>query len=470
MSGLGLSGFLGHTGGSGGKAGWLRKWVDGKKLSDCDIWLAAKGSFHPVYKVGFIFEDLSEDDKGRVTKKLKFPKFVSPEPEIVLESQYFRLEKKNLSTPLERPPTECPFLLLREWLLLHRTDLSPDAVIFEWTDRTSDGVKTIQWRKGHLTHETPKEDRNWRANISPKLGYIVNVVDDQNRGDGIVLTEIGKGLADATRAVIKREMESLGADEGNPLVNPYAIRWKHRPDETPQKKYDALRLSRVTYDEDVFKVINADPPDIEPYVNPRDDDAVNARAYMQQHSKIDLPLDQLFSSNVEDRAALAQLPTTTRRTAPPADEPPADERPASTGGGARPPAGDPPPADGPPSTDGVRSRRRRKKKEEPPPQPKEEPIPCDDCGIAMSPTATSCPSPKCDAEYDVDPEPAPAAGAAPATDGGARPPADAAPPAESPSSTSTSSEGTCALCDSGPVVNGVCKACGMDQGDDDVPF
>jgi hypothetical protein len=451
MSGLGLAGFLGHTGGSGGKAGWLRRWVDSKRPSSCDVWLAAKGSFHPIYKVGFMFEDLTEDDNGRVERKLKFPKFVSPEPEIVLEHQYFRLEKKNMKTPLERPPTECPFLLLREWLLLHRTDLPPDAVIFEWIDRTTDGVKTIQWRKGDLTLETPKDKRNWRASLSPKLGYMISVVDNENRGDGIVLTEIGKGLADATRAVIRREIENLGADEGNPLKNPYAIRWKYRPDETPMKKYDALRLSRVEYDEDVYKLINADPPDIDPYVNPRDDDPVNIRAYMQAHAKIDLPLDQLFSDDVDVRAALAQLPTTARRAAPPAKD-----RSTPAGGGARPPADAPP-------TDGVR-RRRKKKKEEPPPPPAEETIPCDDCKVAMSPTASECPNPKCDAEYDVDPEPAPSAGArAPERE---EAPAAAAPP----SSAGTDSEGTCALCDSGPVVNGICKACGMDQGDDDVPF
>ena len=98
-------------------------------------------------------------------------------------------------------------------------------------------------------------------------------------------------------------------------------------------------------------------------------------------------------------------------------------------------------------------------------------IPCDGpeggsaCDEMLAPTQDKCP--KCGTEYDVDDAPLSEPERA-----AAAPPPESEPErtAAAPPSTGADAEGKCVLCDSGPVINGTCQACGMDQSDDQIPF
>lgn len=456
---MGLAGFLSHgDSGGGGKAGWLRKWTDQKKDTDVDVWLSTKADFFPVWKVLFINEDTVEED-GKVKKILRFPKFVSPEPEAVLKSQFFRRERKDMGTQLEMPPTEDPFLILREWLLLN-SRLPDDAVVFKWIDRSDpDAPRTIAWRCGDLSLSVDKDKRNWRASISPKLSYLLTVVEHGKLGDGLVLTEENKLLCDKLKKTIQKEIESLGHDAGNPLITPYAFRWKSKPSERKvDEKYDVMRFSRAELTDEIFEIINSEPPDASQYATPRDGDLDKIRAYMEAAAQVEIPFDALFSEDPNERARLAL--ENGGRHGPPAGRPAAQTRTSAPAQGQgrtqKEKAAEPEPE---PAQAGT--GRRRVKKEPPPPQT----IPCDECGAPMLPTDTVCK--KCGAEYEVDP-----AAQAPSTQTQKREESAGIPKersAEDPKPKPTGGGTECFLCKSNQVKDGVCQGCGSYQ-DDDIPF
>lgn len=460
-SGLGLAGFLGH-GNRGDAGGWLHN--DWKKRGHVDTWLHTQADIYPCWQHRFIFEEVTEEDDGKVVRKLRYPRFLSPEPEIVLSGQYFRQKKKDLTTPLEKVPTEDVFLLLREWLLLHRTDLSENTVIFEWWDH--DAREKVQWLKGQLTGEMERGKRTRGHTLNAAMEYLFTIADNDDLTTGVMLARATKSLGDAIKKVIGDERKSKGDDEGNPLHSPYCIRWEYNAAaKRAQDYYAALRYDRVEYNNAVFQVITGtDFPDGSQHASPRDGDLVKIRAYFEAAAKIKLPLDALFSDDIDVRTSLALRPT----SAPP-------RRAQSSGGGGS-NGVKPPPRSGARTSapsqapSGSRSRRRvaapaPAPAPEPAPEPEEELLPCDNCGKDMPATATKCDN--CGQVYQFDdqaPDASPPAPDASASQPQPEPQADSR-PASQPDPGAVS----CVMCNGGPVVDGTCKGCGMDQGDD-IPF
>lgn len=539
MSGIGLGGFLDQSADDGkgsGSSGFLSGWKEKKEIV---IWLHT--AVQPVTLWGHQFieeaevKERTEDGKetGKTKRVLRFPRFPSPDPKEVHARQYFR-EKGISYEPMQTPPIRDPFLLLREWLHLQGkgAKLPLDQVVFEWTDHKNRG-QLIQWRLGELSKLVKTGQSNFNHTLDSKYEGLFAVVDNDNLDGGVFVAREGKLLTELMREVIKEQVDSKGLDEGDPTKSPYAFKWKFEKDaKSPMDTYKCYRFDRAPYNDAVFAAITSeDVPDLVKHATFQEDDLVKVRAAFEAAAQIQLPLDQIFSTDQDVRASVLdprRMPTFVTGTAtsdggaqqsapktaaaPPAK--PGAAKPASAGGpkppgaGPKPPGASAPkaaakpaaaPADAPassaeePKTGG---RRRKKAAEEAPPAPPPEPerTKCDDCDYMLLPTDAVCP--KCGAEYEIEaddtapaptPAPAPApkqAAAAPSKPGGPKPPSGGGPkppgaakasppPADEPADRSDADDSDlpspdeCFACGSKNIVNGKCEDCGIPQSEDD---
>lgn len=436
MGGLGLDAFLGH-GEGGGRRKFLGKWKDDGSIV---VWLSTRADIayaswsHPfMYRDTFTKKEDGQEE-GEEVEILRFTRFVSPDPEPIHLSQYFRHD----DGVMKLPPRLDPFLRLREWLR-HECQEPDDAIVFEW-ENPKNGER-IQWRKGHLAGTVKRGKATFGASLDTKLEYLFVVIDAEKPGEGPQITRETRSLGDAMKAVIKAEIESNG-DEGNPILHPYAFKWKFNKDADPAKMYSAARFNQAKLTAAVREAITTDEfPDPSQDTKPRPGDKAKIRAAMEEAAQIDLPWDHIFVPQWKD-----EDPTDFNFGANAKGD--AEEKPAER---RRTPEVETKKADTSSSAGG---RVRRKKKDEPPPPPKEETIPCDDCGFEMAASATKCP--KCGAEYEVEEQP----DAAPSK-------AAAAPPKTKPSG--DADRGKCWSCGSTNIQGGNCVDCGLDI-TDDIPF
>lgn len=438
MSGIGLSGFLGHNPeseklGGGGRENWLPSWKDKGEIV---VWLHTLAPIVPSFSHPFMEEGEAEDrETGKIKRFLRFPKFVSPDPERVHVNQYFRdRESGVLKIVLEPPPPSGrgvvsiadPFLLLREWLRWEgsRERIPLDQTVFEWTDYKNRNAQ-IQWRLGTLSG-LEERGNDWQQSLDTRQEYLFVVVPDA-KPERPLLTRESKLLGDCVRQVIKNEIESKGDEAGDPTQNPYALKWRYDEKErVPMKKYSALRFDRAEYRDEIYELITAEGfPDPREHAKFVRDDMVKMRAAMQAAAQVELPLDLIFSSDpdVRRQVLLGTYPGADggrrvsssgsgdagggeprgRREETAGARPPSKPGAPRPAGGARAPRSEAEAESAPRAAPG--GRRRMKAPAEPPPKaaPKEETIPCDSCGEPMGPRDPRCP--KCGAEYEVDGEP-----------------------------------------------------------------
>lgn len=494
MSGMGIGDFLNNdpSGGSG-RRGQFFTWKD---KGSAVVWLHATAPIYFAWQHQFLMEDEVEDkdNNGAMKQILRFPRFISPDDPDICRKQFFR-DKRNKSDLLESPPDRDPFLLLREWLRIQINTgaLSPEAPVFEWWDPKN--REQIVWKAGRISGLQESTKNTWNHSLDAKLQYTFAVVDNADLAAGVQISQESRAIGDAMRKIIAQQCDALGAEAGNPQINPYAFKWTFNDKAKIADMYGAYRFDKAVYTDDVYNAINGEAPDVERLVNPQDGDLAKIQAAFQSAMRLELPLSLIFSEVKGDREAVLRGATTggSAPVNPPSQgQGRAPTVPAGTGGvnrpgaqapqGAapRPAAGKPPgqSAGAPPAATsaapaGVQSRR---KKVEAPPKPivpvvpEPERIKCDDCDFMMLATDSKCGG--CGAEYAVEESEA-TQPIAPTQVSGVRPPSGARPPAAA--SGGEPAHGTCFSCGSASVnrTTGVCGNCRMkdpDIADDDIPF
>lgn len=459
MSGLGLADFLNHNKDRGG-AKWLRNWKDDGKIV---VWIHTRAPISPVWSHPFIMNGTFKDKDTREERAcLRFPRFVSPDAEIVHQEQHFRFrdQDKGPNGHLRTPPVVDPFLILREWLRLEAGHIALDAPVFKWENpnpkRGEDPIRI--WTRGQLARLVDKTHSTYSHTLDTKLEYLFVVVDNSAPGDGAQIVRVPKSLGDAMKTGIGQNMESDG-DDGNPMINPYGFKWTFNPKaSSPMDYYKAFRFNAAPLTPEIREAITSDEyPDSSSQTTPRAGDKARLRAAMEDAAQIELPWDRLFVDAWVDEEAEGGSGTSFDFGANKAK----DEAPASSSSSsetATPPAGV-----------GPKTRRRKKKAAPPPPPPEPERMKCDDCPAMLLPTDVKCP--QCGAEYDFEGDEA-----------------EAATPPPSPSGASGSSTGSTGTSDTTPtstpnpasetdkcwscggkVEGDRCASCGLDV-TDDLPF
>jgi hypothetical protein len=388
MSGLGLSGFLTHNQDTARK--FLHDWQ--RTTGETVVWLYTQSNVawvswnHPFIEYGTF-----KDDNGEEHDCLKYPRFVSPDPEIVHENQYFNDSKTQR---MQVPPMKDPFLLLREWLK-HHCDYPLETVIFRWENpRPKPGdMPIVEWTRGHLSRLVKRGKSTYNHSLDTKLNYHFVVVDNERPVDGLQMVRVTKLLGSCMQKEIKQQIDSRG-DFGNPLIHPYAFKWKYNEgSKSPMDSYSAYRFDGVELTDEIKEIITSEilpkSCDPSPDCRPRSGDKMRIRAAMEAAAQVDLPWDLFFVPQwVDDDPGSfnygnnkAQESLNEERVSTPSISSQTSSEHVSTP-----------------------KARRRKKVVESAPKPEVEiemvpSLPCDDCGKSIPINATRC---ECGAEYEVD--------------------------------------------------------------------
>ena len=476
MAGLGIADFLRHTSDENRGGG---KFLDWKKDGKVDLWLHCRAPIVGSWSHQFIFADTVVDRETKKPKDiLRWPRYVSPDPEPVHREQYFREDGPN--SALRTRPDRDPFLLLREWLRF-ADDLALDQTIFEWFDPKE--RKQIEWNRGEISGLVKRGQQNYGHSLDTKLEYlfVVLVVGE----DQLIVARESKLLGQRVGEVIRQQQDALGEEAGDPTRTPYAFRWESlgKKAKSPMDTYKAFRLPKVECDDETLAVIDSEEyPDTAQYAAPGEDDLVKVRAAFEAAARVDLPLDAIFSEDPEERAALTRPRGSARGArssgarpgsgasaarpgagqARPAGRPsgsaatgraPAGRQGAPAGQAQRPaPQGEARPSGAAAKPAGAAVPAGRRKVEKP--APVEEMIGCDDCGELLAVTATVCP--KCGATYANDDAP-------PVIDQGGERDGDEPSTADGPDDLPEALK--CWSC-SGEIREGICANCGIEQSDD----
>jgi len=318
MPGMDLNAFLGHSSTVSTRGKYLNKWKKNNP-PQVDVWLHTKALIQSLWQHGIprLFE---KEDKatGEKTIEVWSGSWVCWEDEEVLQKQYLRDRDTGARA---YPPCICPVCKLIEYVrdAVESGELSWTAPLFRFAG--SDPSKTLIIHAGGLYNafgrsdltEKDKEELKqariyrkdaWRENAMAKLSYVFSVVDNANPQEGPQIAIETSLLGDKVKEVINAAMMEA-EDEGNPLVNPYAIRWIYRPDEQQfNKKYNAVKMGKHPLTAEIRCVIfDTDPPDLSKIVARRDPNVLLAQlqaAHKPYAKKHELPLDDLFADAIEE--------------------------------------------------------------------------------------------------------------------------------------------------------------------------
>jgi len=390
--------FLSHRGSDSSGVNRLGNW---KKEGSIDLWLHKERVPQPLWKHSFHRIEARENkETKRISKEVWSFDFVCHESESVLKRQ-FRYEDDDITR--EVPPEVCPFCKAIHWVRTQvkkgKLDWKAPIFRFEGSDKEKNVViHAGGWWNAYKEVERDTEEYDelseagiyiknaWRENGIAKLNYVFTVLDNANIDEGLkVSTEPGL-LGDKVKAVIRKAMEELGDEEGNPFVEPYCFRWKFNEKAQINEKYDALKLGRVSLTEKIESIISGKAPSIDQVTRKGDVDKL--RALFEKHALIEMPLDDFFENAKNEEGGDAE------------EE---EEKPKrrSTRSSERSEEEEEKPARRKKVEEEEEKPARRKKVEEEPPK-KEKMIDCDDCGAPMKATDRKCK--KCGAEYEIDEE------------------------------------------------------------------
>ena len=274
---MSLEDFLGHKSSSGGGGGYAENWKK-RKPPIFDSFLHTRSPIASVWQHAQPTVVEFEDKQTKEKKQVIFGRqFVCWEEESLLQEQW----KRDRDTGRRiKPPTICPDCLLNEWVYeqIAAGELDWCRVMFRYEARDSTEPAIIHAggminaygrRKPPLSDKEMKQLKDariyikdaWKENQLSKLSYVVAVADADHPENGVLPYIIANGLGDSIKEVIHKEIMSA-EDEGNPLKNPYCIRWFHYPDKpNPSEKYDAAKMGKIKATDAIRKlIVDDDPP------------------------------------------------------------------------------------------------------------------------------------------------------------------------------------------------------------------
>jgi hypothetical protein len=377
--------FLGHnpTSRSGGflsgwkKDGAITVFLHMKKLPVA-VWR------HPLPTIVAV----EDKDTRKTTKRVFTKEYTCHEHEETLSKQYFRDDDGDR----EYTPKKCGLCKLTDWFyhqcLLHeRTKDEKKPKGISWTTPVfrfegDDDEETTTLRAGglcglfgqkDLTPEQKAElkaarvnlKEDWNQNIHAKMKYAMSVVNVDAPDEGVQIALESKALGDAVKAEIKKAIKSLGREEGNPTITPWALEWEYDKNEQFSKMYAATRIEKVVCTPKIKKLISGSPPDLSGITTPFNQKTV--RSMLERACLLDegvIPWDDLFPDEDEEEEE-------------PEDSDDDDD-------------------------DGEEEEKPAAKKSKKESEPKEEEFECDECGKPSPASAKKCPH--CGMKFDTEGE------------------------------------------------------------------
>jgi hypothetical protein len=328
--------FLSHRSSDASGGAYLRGWKKNKRVN---TWLHRKKPIIAVWRHGGIPRMVTRTDKDTDEQIVEVwgGEWVCHEDETVLRKQW----RRKPDGTREVAPRRCPLCLMNEYVY---NAIEDSSGAIDWTtplfkfegDDPSKSVTIhagglLNLFSGELADDEKKQLRKaginqreaWKENAMAKLNYLFCVVDHDNPDNGVQKAIEAGLLGEKVRDVIADARESLGREEGDPFVTPYAIQWEHRPDEKDFKnKYHARRMERLQLTKAIDALISGDPPDTSRDTQPFS--PAKMRTFLEEHALVKLPWDEFFghvadAQDEEDapKAAAKAPPKASPKKAPP---------------------------------------------------------------------------------------------------------------------------------------------------------
>ena len=239
-----------------------------------------------------------------------------------------RIAAAKRSEAFDEARATCPLCLLLSELrkMIDRGELLPDQRIFEFVG--DDGVEVVTaagalgFNWDELTEEQLKslnkaginQANGWMQDARPKQQFVFALVDNEAVADGVQITTETKLVGEKLKDVIHDEMVRNSPDgqfhvrqtAGNPLAEPYCIRFEHYPRAQQfNKKYHVMSLPKVPLTDEIRKlIVDDDPPDTTHVTGPFNAHAL--KSLLEQCSVVELPLDQCFDTALKVEAEREQ--------------------------------------------------------------------------------------------------------------------------------------------------------------------
>lgn len=315
-TGLSLDQFLGHSSSSSTRTEYLSKW---KKNTPprVDVWLHTKALIEPLWRHGLPRLFTRKDRvTGEETVEVWSGDWLCWEDESVLTKQYLR---DNETGERAYPPTICPICKLIEYVrsCVDSGEWSWVAPLFRYMgDDPSKGLtinaggiynafggdRLTDSDIAELKHAKIFRSEAWKQNMMAKLSYAFSVVDNEHPGKGTQIAIETSLLGDKVKEVVHKAMLEA-EDEGNPLSNPYAIRWMYSPDAKQfNLKYNAAKMGKIPLTQEIKDIIiNSPPPDLSK-IKARKDPMV-LQVQLQDaccNNKFDIPWGEIFGDAIEE--------------------------------------------------------------------------------------------------------------------------------------------------------------------------
>jgi hypothetical protein len=333
--------FLSHKSSDGGGGKYLRGWRKDKRVN---VWLHTQQPITALWRHGGIPRVVTREKDGEQQVELWGGQWVCHENESVLRRQY----RRNKEGQREIPPKACPLCKLIE--VVHdqvgasTLDWTQPIFQFDADDESKSltihagglynayGAKLSDAQKAELKKAKISPFEAWKENACAKASYLFCVVDQEAPEDGVQIAIETGSLGDKVKSVISDAMESLGREEGNPIIHPYAIQWEYREEEPKfGDKYHARRMERFKLTPQVKDLIVGPAPDISRDVRPFN--ATQMRALLEQHALVSFPWDQIFDAPADDveveevpqKRAVAKAPVKPKAPEPKASKPKIEE-------------------------------------------------------------------------------------------------------------------------------------------------
>lgn len=434
---LALDDFLGHETKTGGGQ-FLRGWRK-RSPAKVDVFLHRKSNIVALWQhnIPRVYEKKLEDKS--IQRRVFGGSWNCLESEDVLKKQYRRERDTGERTV---PPVICPVCRMMEFFrgAYRNKSIAFTEQLFRWVGDDPQETQIVTFggmcnmygsdklepeEESAIVRAKISKKEAWKENFYSKCNYLFVVVDADNPDDGVQIAVETTSLGDHVKECIRDQMTSLGEDDGNPIMKPYALRWEHNANAAEfNKKYKCVAMPRIALTQKVESLINSDPPEIDNIIKPGNITTLRASLEANYIGPVKVDWDEIFgpaeragygeasaSSDTDSSFAQDGDEAPSAAAAPPAPAKPAQPAPAAASEASAPPA---------PTTAKPTGGRRKKAEAAPPPEPPpvEMGDPCDECGAAMPKGATVCDN--CGAEYELE---EPAAAAAPAPAPAATPPA-----------------------------------------------
>lgn len=302
---LGFDEFLTFEG-QGARNTYL-KWRKDKVV---DVWLSclvlpARLWRHPTPKV---VEQRSGENAGRTTLWSGNYNCLEDEKPVLL-SQNMR---NKLTGRRDYPPCVCPDCLFNEYIFGEvqsgRMHWLQPVLQFESDDETriirAGGLwnmygsrKLTDAQKGEMRKHKVNPMEAWREDNKAKLAWLFVVARNDKLEDGLQIAVESNLLGQKVIDQLKKEVEKRGPQDGNPLKNPYPLRWKYNDTQGIQfdKRYDCVAAPHGINltDEIEYLIRETEPPNLD--VFKRKPNLEELRTSLESAAMVDgIPWDDLF--------------------------------------------------------------------------------------------------------------------------------------------------------------------------------